>query len=216
LGLALRTEGIAAKVIVTTDVALALEAAFPDAPGIVLIAGTGSIALARDAAGLERRAGGWGWQMGDEGSGYAIGRAALAHVGRAADGREPHSAIVPHIMSWARAADMDTLVRWAKEASPAEVAALARAVIAADAEQDTRAALILEGAAVDLTAQVRVLVRDLGVTPAPVALAGSLLGLDSPLRARVVHRLQGIEGVTVLDRYVDAVQGALRLAAAAA
>ncbi|MFI5234481.1 MAG: BadF/BadG/BcrA/BcrD ATPase family protein [Gemmatimonadales bacterium] len=82
LELALVREKIADKVKVTTDIELALVAAFEQEPGIVLSAGTGSIALARDATGATHRAGGYGWQMGDEGSGYGIGRSALGAVSR--------------------------------------------------------------------------------------------------------------------------------------
>ena len=87
LGQALRGESVAERVVVVTDVELAEAAAFGDGPGIVLSAGTGSIAVGRDAAGESFRQGGYGWQMGDEGSGYAIGRLALVAVGRARDGR---------------------------------------------------------------------------------------------------------------------------------
>lgn len=213
---ALRNEGIAATVIVTTDVAIALEAAFPERPGIVLIAGTGSIALARDAQGQERRVGGWGWQMGDEGSGYAIGRAVLMHVGRAADGREPPSELRDSVLAIARAEDMDALVRWAQDASPAEVASLARAVLAGDAAGDPRAQAILEQAAAELAAHVSVLAPTLGIVPAPVALAGGLLATDSPLRTRVTRRLEALPGIRVEATVIDAVVGALLLAQRAA
>ena len=86
---ALRAEGIAATVHITTDIEIALEAAYGKGPGIVLLAGTGSFAIARLADGSLKRQGGYGWQMGDEGSGYALGRSALTAVGRAFDGRGP-------------------------------------------------------------------------------------------------------------------------------
>ena len=68
----------------STDIEIALAAAFDEGPGIVVSAGTGSVAVGRDRAGQRHRIGGYGWQMGDEGSGYAIGRAALGAVSRAA------------------------------------------------------------------------------------------------------------------------------------
>ena len=62
---ALRTENLATTVAVTSDIEIALTAAFDEAPGIVVSAGTGSVAVGRDHAGALHRIGGYGWQMGD-------------------------------------------------------------------------------------------------------------------------------------------------------
>ena len=64
------------KVLVCTDLDLALSAS-GDGPAIVLLAGTGSFAVGRNAAGETARAGGYGSQIGDEGSAYDIGRRAV-------------------------------------------------------------------------------------------------------------------------------------------
>ena len=66
---ALRNENVAAQVMVTTDIEIALANAFSHGPGIVVSAGTGSVAVGRDRTGKQHRIGGYGWQMGDEGSG---------------------------------------------------------------------------------------------------------------------------------------------------
>ena len=71
----------AARVDILSDVELAHAAAFAGEPGILVVAGTGSIALARDRRGRGRRAGGWGQLLGDEGSGFWIGRSALGDRG---------------------------------------------------------------------------------------------------------------------------------------
>ncbi len=57
---------------------IALEAAFGSGPGVIVIAGTGSIAYGRNAEGQTARAGGWGFAISDEGSGHWIGRTAVA------------------------------------------------------------------------------------------------------------------------------------------
>ncbi|PYR06345.1 MAG: ATPase, partial [Acidobacteria bacterium] len=85
----MRRIGYKSRVLVVNDALIALVAGAQDAPGIVIIAGTGSIVYGRNAAGEAARAGGWGHMIGDEGSGYWIGREALAAVMRAADGRGP-------------------------------------------------------------------------------------------------------------------------------
>jgi len=75
--------------IILPDVRIAFEGATGGQPGVVVIAGTGSIAFGRSESGQERRAGGWGPDISDEGSGYTIGRLATAAVLEAFDGRRP-------------------------------------------------------------------------------------------------------------------------------
>jgi glucosamine kinase len=74
---------------VTGDERTALRGAFPDGPGIVVISGTGTIAVGRDGTGLEHRCGGWGWLLDGAGSAMDIGRDGLALSLRMADGRRP-------------------------------------------------------------------------------------------------------------------------------
>jgi glucosamine kinase len=82
------------KIIVVSDARIALEGAFQGGPGIILIAGTGSIAFGKSANGDIHRVGGWGRYLDDEGSGYFIGKSALAAVGRYLDGFGPKTTLV--------------------------------------------------------------------------------------------------------------------------
>jgi N-acetylglucosamine kinase-like BadF-type ATPase len=82
-----------ARVAVGDDTDAALAGAFAGRPGIVVIAGTGSGAAGRDAAGNAVRVGGHGYLLGDEGGGYWIGRQAVAAALRAADGTGPATAL---------------------------------------------------------------------------------------------------------------------------
>ncbi len=75
-----------ARVLVLPDYAIALEGATGGAPGVLVIAGTGSIACGRDREGRLMRAGGWGYLLGDEGSGFWIGREAVRAALAAAEG----------------------------------------------------------------------------------------------------------------------------------
>jgi len=84
---ALVEAGVARHVRVLADGEVALAAAFGTGPGILVNAGTGSIAYARDPSGELHRAGGYGWQLGDEGGGYWLGRRALDVAARSRDGR---------------------------------------------------------------------------------------------------------------------------------
>jgi glucosamine kinase len=83
---------LADAVVVISDAEAAMEDAFAEGPGILLIAGTGSIAWGRSPAGTMQRCGGWGPTFGDEGSGAWLGRKALQVIAAAHDGREPESA----------------------------------------------------------------------------------------------------------------------------
>lgn len=213
---ALRGESLAARVVVTTDIEIALAGAFESGPGIVVSAGTGSISVGRDRHGRRARIGGYGWQMGDEGSGYAIGRAALGAVSRAHDGRSPRTALTERVLAATRSPDFDDLVRWAASASPAEIAGLAPHVLeVAGRGDDPLAQGILDYAARELSQLAICLLPVMDVEPpVGVALTGGLLGADGPLRRSVLKRLGEEPGLRTIDQPVDAVVGALRLAAA--
>jgi glucosamine kinase len=215
LAKALRAETLASHVAVTTDVELALAGAFETGPGIVVSAGTGSIAVGRDATGARRRIGGYGWQMGDEGSGYAIGRAALGAVSRAHDGRSPRPALTDRVLAATRSPDFDALVRWAASASPAEIATLAPHVLEVAVEGDPLSQGIADYAARELS-QLAICLRPFldAEGPVGVALTGGLLAEDRPLRRSVLARLTEEPGLRPVDAQVDAVLGALRLASA--
>jgi N-acetylglucosamine kinase-like BadF-type ATPase len=210
---ALRAESLATRVVVTTDIDLALVAAFESGPGIVVSAGTGSVAVGRDKGGKRHRIGGYGWQMGDEGSGYAIGRAALGAVSRAFDGRSPRTALSERVLEVTRSDGLDALVRWAAGASPAEVAALAPYILAVAADGDPLAQGIADYAARELSQLALCLVPAMEVDPpVGVALTGGLLSGDQPLRRRVLGKLAEEPALRPIESPVDAVLGALRLA----
>jgi glucosamine kinase len=214
---ALKVENLAVNVVVTTDIEIALAAAFSDGPGIVVSAGTGSVAVGRDRTGKQHRIGGYGWQMGDEGSGYAIGRAALGAVSRAADGRSPKTALSERILRASRSADFDSLIRWAAGASPAEVAALAPQVLAVAAEGDPLAQGITDYAARELSQLAICLLPKMDLAPpVPVAVTGGLLAPNQPLRRTLLAKLAEEPAFQPTDSPVDAVHGALWLAHAAA
>ena len=91
-------QGFADKVIVMNDAESILEAVPVEGPAVAVIAGTGSICLARGADGELVRSGGWGFLLGDEGSGYALGLAALRAIVRSADGCDSEAARMQQAM----------------------------------------------------------------------------------------------------------------------
>jgi N-acetylglucosamine kinase-like BadF-type ATPase len=212
---ALLGAGLARRIEITTDAAIALESVFHQTPGILLNAGSGSIAYARDPAGVVWRAGGLGWQLGDEGSGYALGRAALGAVGRAADGRGPTTVLSRTIPLRAGADSLDALVRWAGTAGPADVAALAQAVQEAAREGDAPARALVQEAADALAQHVLALLRRFpGGAAVPLGLVGGILTDGWPVRDALVAILAAqAPNVTVIAQPVDPARGALAMAA---
>lgn len=212
---AFRAEAVADKVVVIGDTEMALAAAFGDKPGIVITAGTGSMGIARDPYGRMHRAGGYGWQMGDEGSGYALGRAALGAVGRAADDRSPRTELTGLLLKMTRSESLESLIRWAAAAGPAEVASLAPAVFDAAQQGDTVAAGIMDYAARELAALALKLLPHFGADErvlVDVATNGGLLFHDGPLYRSVRAKLSEDPQIRFRDTPLEAAAGALHLA----
>jgi N-acetylglucosamine kinase-like BadF-type ATPase len=153
----MRRIGHQSRVLVVNDALIALVAGAGDAPGIVIIAGTGSIAYGRNAAGEAARAGGWGHMIGDEGSGYWIGREALAAVMRAADGRGPATGLTPEILGHFNVGDVSQLPRivYDRDVPRMSVAALGPIVHRVGEQGDAVAMRILERAADELLLAAR-------------------------------------------------------------
>ncbi len=209
----LRLEDLADRVRVTTDLEIALVGAFGDDAGIVLAAGTGSAVVARDADGKLYRGGGYGWQMGDEGSGYALARAALGAVGRAQDGRGEATALTEGMLAVARCRDFDSLVRWAATATPGAVASLAQSVLEAANQGDVVASGLVDSAARDLEALAVMMLRHFpGDAPVPIALHGGMLHPGSALGRAVASKIRADGRFAFAEGPVEPAHGALRLA----
>jgi len=199
---------------ITTDGAIALEAAFGDNSGIVVCAGSGSIAYARTPGNGIRRVGGLGPELADEGSGYAIGRAGLRAAARAADGRLPHTSLMDSIAAAVGISDLDELVDWAWEADRPTIAALSQIVCRDAVAGDETSRHIVHNAAVDLGNLIASLASFFGlIVEVDVALSGGVLSEDSPVRWELVEHLgDSIPNATVFEKSVDPVLGALAMA----
>jgi N-acetylglucosamine kinase-like BadF-type ATPase len=142
-----------ARVVVVNDALVALVAGAGDAPGIVVLSGTGSIAYGRNARGAAARAGGWGHVIGDEGSGYWIGRRALTAVVREADGRGPRTRLTEDVLRHFGVAHTAALVHvvYHRDVPQSRVATLGAVVQKARDAGDAVATEILNRAAEELT-----------------------------------------------------------------
>ena len=172
---------------VVTDYEVALEAAAGAGPGVVLIAGTGSVAYGRNAEGETARAGGYGPWIGDEGSAFEIGRRAGAAVARARDSDAPVTVLSDTISSALHCADWDDLMlRIAK--NPDDVFPKLFPVVAEAANSgDSAAKEILFASAIGLGNLAMIVIRRLGMKdePFPLVKCGGAFGhsqlLDSLL-----------------------------------
>ena len=216
LAAALREAGVARLVRVLPDGEVALAAVFGTGPGIIVNAGTGSIAFARDEGRQLHRCGGYGWQLGDEGGGYWLGRRALDAAGRAHDGRGEGSTLLARLLHSLGLQRFDDLVRWSVTATPAQVAALAPHVLNAAREGEAIAQRAAVDAARELVGLAVALQRHFpGTEPIPLATAGGLLLPTSPVAVAFKEILTvEMPRAHVFATRIDSALGALKLAAA--
>lgn len=170
--------GYKARILVVNDALIALQAGIRDAAGIVVVSGTGSIAYGRNDRGEAARAGGWGYVLGDEGSGYWIGRLALRAVVRHADGRGRVTSLTPRLLGHFGVERANELIHkvYHDELSPRSIAAAAKYVQHARDEGDVVAIGILNRAADELmTAATAVMsCLELADRPFTFVLAGGM------------------------------------------
>lgn len=213
---ALEERRLAPTIIIGTDAEIAIEDAFGAGPGVLLLAGTGSIAYGKGPTGVLARCGGWGPVIGDEGSGAWIGRRALGIVTASEDGREPESTLGGAILAALDLESTQQLVAWAASASPADLGRLAPVVLEVAATGDLRANSLVTLAVEELALHVRTLARRLFADERAsfrLALHGGLLAPKSLLRRRLEQRLKSIApGATLVHEAVIPARGAARIA----
>jgi N-acetylglucosamine kinase-like BadF-type ATPase len=207
---------------VVNDAELALAAGTPDGIGVALICGTGAIAVGRNAAGEMARADGWGYLLGDDGSGFSIGQNAMRHVLRALDGRGPATALTDAILTHWSLPTPEALLDYIylQEASPATIASLAAVVNGCAEAGDAVALDILRLAGGEVAQTIHAVVRRLGLNEpggsAPCALAGSVVTRSRLvqgflLEAAAAHNLRLGPVTPVTEPVVGAVRLAQRL-----
>jgi len=184
----LRRLGMRQAVHIVPDALVALVAGAPDGVGIVVVAGTGSIAYGVDPEGETARSGGWGYLLGDEGSAFWLGHAAIRQGVRAADGRGPATTLFDRISQKLDLDVPDGLVKWFydQEFSRHRVADLASVVEEAANEGDDAASALLDQAAQHLARAGRSVARQLDFAePYPFVQAGGVFKACPSLHARL-------------------------------
>jgi len=210
-----------AKVRVTTDLEIALEAAFGPGEGVILLAGTGSAAFGRDSAGRTARAGGRGPWISDEGSAFDIGRRAFQAVVLAEEHRGPETTLSKRIFTWHQCRDWDLLVEQIAK-NPDAVFPMTYPLVAKTADEgDAVSREILQGAAASLAALAASVAGELGWDgrEVPIANVGGVYGrskfFDGAIEAEVKKAIPRARGVEVkISPAEAAARMAVRLAGA--
>lgn len=214
--------GFRSRTLIVNDALIALVAGNGGiGPGIVLVSGTGSIAYGVSKRGVAARAGGWGSSLGDEGSGYWIGRRALAAVVRDADGRGPRTALTPLVLAHFGLERPEQLVAeiYDNVTGRRAIASLGATLERARAEGDLVASEILRDAATELSlAAASVVTRlDMRGEQFPTWLSGGLLTGVPWLAAEVTRHLAEVAPRSVVAPLtVEPAMGAVQLALAEA
>jgi len=217
------------KIEVVGDMTIALEAAFGPGPGVIVIAGTGSIVFGRDANGHTARAGGWGFAISDEGSGHWIGRRAISAILSAHD-QGLETALTAMVLQAWKLNTLDELVQQANSTPPPDFPRLFPIVLHAADEGDSIARDLLTDAGANLAALADIVVRRLApdcpaamlpasmlpVATLPVAMTGSVFRQSPDVRQVFYNTLQtSFPGLDVRQDIVDPIEGALARARAA-
>lgn len=205
---------------VDNDARIALTGAIGFGAGVVVIAGTGSVAFGRNEAGEEVRAGGWGPTIGDEGSGFSIAREGLSAVLRAYDGRGPATTIRDRLHSemHLEPADLPRAI-YAQTTHADDIARYAKMVFESADAGDEVARAILDGAAKELALSVLAVARRLRIVENafPVAYVGGVFNagevLLAPLRAALAAEAKK---ATLQPPLKTPVEGAAQMAVRAA
>lgn len=217
-------EILPAPITVVGDMEIALEAAFGAGPGVIVIAGTGSIAFGRDQRGNTVRAGGWGFAISDEGSGHWIGRAAVSALLRAADVAgdasdggvtRKNSRLEGAVFKAWGVTSLADLARAANSMPPPDFAALFPPV--ADACDDELARQVLTHAGKELAQLAGVVIHRLFAAPGAasvcVAMTGGVFRHAALVRQVFYNELRRLDERAEVDpQIVEPVEGALRLA----
>jgi len=176
----------ARRLMVTTDAPIALTGATAGRPGIIVIAGTGSIAFGRNASGKTARAGGWGYVFGDEGGGFDIARQALRAALRLEEGWGAATCLHARLLEATGAASANEVLHrfYTAEWPRHRVATLAQLVDEAARAGDPAASVILANAAEQLATLAAMVRRQLFAEgePARVAYIGGVFRCQMLLR----------------------------------
>jgi N-acetylglucosamine kinase-like BadF-type ATPase len=207
-------ESVSCDVMVVGDMETTMYAAFEHGPGVIAIAGTGSIAYGRNTRGETLRAGGWGFAISDEGSGQWIGRTAVTQALRAHDEGKPSGLMEEIFRAW-KVEGVEELVRVANGTPAPNFSDLFPVVLRLSGSRDEVAVRVLKRAGVGLAELVRIVIARLFIAEesVPLAVSGGVFRESSLVREAFYNEVRARSPrVSMKPDVVEAVDGALGLA----
>ncbi len=205
---------VAGDLLLLGDVEIALDAAFPGAAGVLVLAGTGSNIAGRSSTGKMISAGGWGPMLADQGSGYRIGQEALRALFLARD--ECRTTLLqPAVLGLWKLTSIEQLVEFANSTPSPDFSQLAEIVLRCAQQGDVIAKAVLRRQGVELGYLVRLVIRHLRALNQPgwipaIAFAGSIMEHITPVRDALVEAIQfEFAEVRMMAGVVDPLGGAL-------
>lgn len=199
---------------VVGDSDIAHESAFQGGPGVLVIAGTGSIAIGKNGRGVTARAGGWGPMISDEGSGFWIGRRAVTAAMRAYDAGQSTSLITKIMEGW-KIATRDAVVSIANSSPPPDFSALVPQVLECADNGDALAEEILSIAGAELAQLAKIVIRklSLGGSVLKAAISGGVFKHSTTVRRVFFNALRAdLPDIETIPEAVDPIYGAISLA----
>jgi glucosamine kinase len=199
---------------VTGDVQIAFEDAFDSAPGIIVIAGTGSIAYGRNSKGATARAGGWGYAVSDEGSGHWVGVEAVRAALHARD-RGENCSLLTELSKALGVESFEQFIVCINGTPSPDFSSLFPVVLSAAENGDGVAAEILEQAGTELASLAGSVAQRLFPDERQIAVAchGGVLGSSPQVRKGLARELKSAHpGAEFITREIDPARGALQRA----
>ncbi len=206
---------VSGGLLIVGDVEIALDAAFPGQPGILVLAGTGSNVVGRNHAGQLITAGGWGPALSDQGSGHRIGQKALRAIFMAID-EQRSTTLLEAVKDYWQLPSLESLVEYANSVPPPDFSRLTGVVLGCAEQGDEAALAVLREQGEELAYLVRLIIRRLRTatsdarwTP-PIAYAGSILENVPPVRNALMASVKSeFPAATAPGGVVDPIDGAL-------
>jgi len=203
---------VSGELILLGDVEIALDAAFPGSPGVLVMAGTGSNVAGRGSDGKLLTSGGWGPALADQGSGHRIGLEALRATFLAIDEGRSTQLLDAVLKHW-QLSSLASLIEYGNALPAPDFSTLAQIVLTCAEQGDAIAMSVLRQEGEGLGYLVRLLLRRLakdGERSPEIAFTGSILENIRPVREALIHAVHAeFPSVRALDGIIDPIQGAL-------
>lgn len=200
------------SVVVVSDAMITLEGAFPDKPGCILICGTGSVLFGRDDKNIIHRVGGFGRLIGDEGSGYSIGRKGLNAVAKNLDQRGEATELSKILKDNFSINSADELIKRVYD-EKFDISSFAESVIYAAGRGDKISAKILDEEADEIIVLMKTILKKLSVSKTRIVFTGSLINYENFYSNMIKEKMKKIlPGIKAVKPAGTPVAGAIQIA----